>query len=109
MRVEVRVGVVWLSPKCVISIKAAKSSVWLEEKIKERGSVLCAVRLLAAALSGIRRCFFGCFQKAPKQTGMVLLTGHKTCVSAYSLIHSTVLNKMAERCLHFLIKRIQNT
>lgn len=69
-------GVVLLRPKCVISLNPANSSVWLKQKVKEWGSVLCAVRLLAAALAGVCRCFFGCFQKAPKQTRTLLLPGH---------------------------------
>lgn len=94
MRVEVWVAG-WVGSKCVTSVKPPKSSVWLAQKIKERGSVLCAVRLLAAALAGIRHRFFGRFQEAPKQTRMALLTGRKTSVSARSIIHSTVLHKMA--------------
>lgn len=98
----------WLSPKYISSMKPSESSVWLELKIKERGSVLCAVRLLAAGLAGIHRCFFGRFQKAPKQIRMVPLACRETCVSAYSIIYSTVLHKMAEKCSHFLVKLIRN-
>lgn len=84
-----------MAAKCVISMKPAKSSVWLEQKTEEQGPVLCAVRLLAAAFSGIHRCFFGCFQTTPKQTGTASLTGHKTCGSASSVTHNAGLNKMA--------------
>lgn len=52
---------------------------------ENQGAGLCP---LAAAPAGIRRCFFGHFQKAPKQTGTALLTGRKTCVSAYSVMGS---------------------
>lgn len=47
-------------------MKPPQSSVRLEQKIMELGFMLCAERLLAAALAGICRCSFGCFQKAPK-------------------------------------------
>lgn len=92
-----------LSPECVSSTKPVKSSVWLEQKIKECSSELCYVRLLAALLAGTHQCFFGHFQRVPKQTGMALLTGHKTCVLNYRQ-HCT--SQRARKRPRFLIERM---
>ena len=77
---------------------------------KSRSGALCCVLYACwqPVWLAFTVAFFGCFQKAPKQTRMTLLACRKTCVSAYSIIHSTVLHKMADKCSHFLVKLVQN-
>lgn len=90
MRAEVKVG--WVQASLKFSVVGAENLC----------CVLNCIRLLAAALAGISHCFFGCFQKDPKQTGMAVLAGRKTCVSAHSIILYTApcFTKMAG---HFYI------
>lgn len=73
-----------------------KSSVWLEQKIKEAEfCVVCSYACWQLLRLAFSVALLGCFQRAPKQTRSALLMGRKTRASAHSITRSTVLLKMA--------------